>query len=690
VSVRSLSCRSFLLRYAPVFALLVVVLLPGVPPFAEETPAAAPPPQEAGSDAAMKSRAKAALPVPSEAAKRSAGVPEVFREEIVRQDAKIELTVRPLLVPEITEGELAEVSLRITDAVTGTPIGSLAPSAWLDVAQRPGAEGVAATTCDDKIRAYLGGIVGYRPMLDLNSYYILGMNNDATISVFDPVQGVSGVTQLYTMIYLKRPGEDWADDREGKHIFVTMPRANAVAVANLETFKVVEEIPVGENPVRIARQPDGKYLWALLEPKGKGGGMAVIDAETKKVVATLPGGKGHHEIAFTDDSLHAFATNAEDGTLSVYDIRALKKLRDVPVGKFPVAVGYSARSKAAYVASAATGEIAVVDGKSHEVVARIPTAPGLRAMRLAPGGRFGIAANQRESRAYVIDTSTNRVVREFPTEPGPDQVAFTEDFLYIRSGKSPTVTVLKITALEQEGTLPVVTVRAGNLAPGDSRFGSVADAISPALVQGHALIANPSDARIYYYMEGMNAPMGSYRSVGGQIPRAVRVVDRTLKEGEKGVYSAKVRLPVYGKLQLALLLDNPRVIHCFEFAAKENPIWEGDTSVGIEYLTEAKKVPAGGKYTLRFKLFRERGSKPVEEQKDVLVQVVHPTWMTNEKYRARHVGEGIYEADFVLSRPGPHYVLVTSLGLGLHQDALPHFMVLATPLRGEEEVGKGE
>jgi YVTN family beta-propeller protein len=668
-----------LIRFVPVFALLVTVLIPGVPPYAEDPPVAVPAMEKKSPDAATGGRAKAALPDASAAAKGSAEATGVVREEIVRQDAKIEFAVRPLLAPEITEGELAEVSLRITDATTGDPIGSLTPSAWLDVAQRSGADGVPVTSCDDKIRAFLGGVVGYRPMLDLNSYYILGMNNDATISVFDPVQGIAGVTQLYAMIHLKRPGEDWADDQDGKHLFITMPRANAVAVANLETFKVVAEIPVGKNPVRIARQPDGKYIWALMEPKGEAGGVAVIDAEEKKVVATLPVGKGHHEIAFSDDSLYAFATNAEDGTLSVYDVRALKKIRDVPVGKLPVAVGYSPRSKAAYVAGAATGEITVVDGTRHEVVARIPTAPGLRAMRLAPGERFGIAANQRESRAYVFDTSTNRVVREFPTEPGPDQVAFTEDFLYIRSGRSPTVTVLKITALEQEGTLPVVTVRAGSVPPGESRFDSVADAIAPALVQGHALIANPSDARIYYYMEGMNAPMGSYRSVGGHIPRAVRVVDRTLKEGEKGVYSARVRLPMYGKLQLALLLDSPRVIHCFEFAARENPMWEGDTSVGIEYLTEATKVPAGRKYTLRFRLFRERGYRPVEEQKDVLVQVVHPTWMTNEKYRARHVGEGIYEADFALSRPGPHYVLVTSMGLGLHQDALPHFMVLSTP-----------
>jgi hypothetical protein len=49
-------------------------------------------------------------------------------------------------------------------------------------------------------------------------------------------------------------------------------------------------------------------------------------------------------------------------------------------------------------------------------------------------------------------------------------------------------------------------------------------------------------------MEGMNAPMGNYKTYGHQA-RAVTVVDRSLKEVEPGVYAGKVRIPLISATQ---------------------------------------------------------------------------------------------------------------------------------------------
>ena len=74
----------------------------------------------------------------------------------------------------------------------------------------------------------------------------------------------------------------------------------------------------------------------------------------------------------------------------------------------------------------------------------------------------------------------------------------------------------------------------------------------------------------YFYMEGMNAAMGSFGSYGHRV-QAVTVVDRSLKEVAPGVYAGRLRIPVAGHYDVAFLLENPRVLHCFSADAAPNP-----------------------------------------------------------------------------------------------------------------------
>lgn len=84
-------------------------------------------------------------------------------------------------------------------------------------------------------------------------------------------------------------------------------------------------------------------------------------------------------------------------------------------------------------------------------------------------------------------------------------------------------------------------------------------------------MANPADRMIYCCMEAMQFAIGNFRSYGGTLQRAVRVVDRSAKEIGRGVYGATARIPAHGRYPMALLLGTPRVLHCLEFSAKPNP-----------------------------------------------------------------------------------------------------------------------
>ena len=98
----------------------------------------------------------------------------------------------------------------------------------------------------------------------------------------------------------------------------------------------------------------------------------------------------------------------------------------------------------------------------------------------------------------------------------------------------------------------------------------LADAVVGGIGEAAAFVVSPADNTTYFYMEGMNSPSSNY-SVKGGSARAVTLIDRSLKEVEPGVYTAKVKLPAPGRYDVAFLMQTPQVLHCFSTEAKANP-----------------------------------------------------------------------------------------------------------------------
>lgn len=609
------------------------------------------------------------------------------QETIVRDGLEIEFSVEPYTTrgeppAEIRAGEYAVVNFKITEADTGNPVANLPPpAAWLDLLGNgsPRQAGRVEPACKEKVTTYLQGALGIRPDIDLNGYFILVLNNDATISVLDPVIDVNGMTQLYTIILLTRPGEDWAMDRDRQQLFVTMPKANQVAVAGMENFEVTKNINVGRNPVRIAFQPDGRYVWVGINAEHPAdSGVTVINPETLEVAARIPTGAGHHEIAFSADSRLAFVTNSQAGTLSVIDARSLEKIKDLPVGQNPVAV--AAAGPSVYVALEGDGAIAVVSGDDPRITGQITAEPGLSALRFAPGGQWGFAANPANGRIYIFDTSGNRLRHTVPVEAPVDQISFTQNYAYVRSKSTNHVTGIELAALDKEAGPPLVSLSTGRQPSGQPPLFAAAEAIFPTPDRSAILVANPSDELVYYYQEGMQTPAGAFQG-HGRIPRAVRVVNRSLQEIEPGLFSARIRLPDSGEYQMAFLLSGPQIIHCFKFTANPNPLLDrlqDDPLPKLEVLTPGREVKAGEDFTIRFALTDPATGKAIPGLEQVEARVTLSTGAWHESYQARQVASGEYELNFTAPQPGLYYLAFAAPGLNINFDRLPGPVLRAT------------
>ncbi len=595
-------------------------------------------------------------------------------QKIVEQGIAIEFTVDPLdkNATAIKAAQDVNVKFKVTDTTTGTPVKGLGLSAWIskgldEKLPEPG-------QCREKIQSYLTGSLRARPDVDLNSYYVLALNKSADISVIDPLLGFGG-SKLMTLIMLKSPGEDWLLTRDGEKLFVTLPPINQVALINTRSWIVETYIDAGVRPTRITMQPDQQYVWVAND--GKEGGVTVIETTTGKVVATIPTGAGKHDVAVSNDNRFAFVSNSESGTVSIIDIRKLEKLNDVKVGPEPVSMAVSELSKSVYVASQGDGAITVIEAQNHQVIAQMKTKPGARSIRFAPGGRYGFALNTKQNAVHIFDAASNRMLHEVNVVKTPDQITFSNAFAFVRSLDSEQIYMLRLGKIDQE--VDVTEFPGGQVAPGQGSTPVRADSIVLAPEGNSVIVANPVDKVLYYYTEGMAAPMGNFQNYKRE-PLAAMVVDRSLREIKPGVYSTTIKLPASGRYDVAFLNDSPRVSHCFTVSAAVNPyLNEGKkVALSIEHQVKEQALAVNQEFTFRFKLVETATGNPKSDLKDVRVLTFLSPGVWQRRDIAKPIGDGVYELKINVPQSGVYMLFVESSSMGVQFADLPYLTLHAT------------
>ena len=575
------------------------------------------------------------------------------------------------------EGDDARFRFRIADG-TGVPLTGVFPAAWL--LARPAGSVTTPKMAIKKAQSMVNASMLSPADLDLNVYYVLTLNGNGTIGVVDPLFGYGG-TKLLAMVPLKSPGADWVLSKDETTVYVTLPKLNEVAVVDTATWEVRKNVPGGLIPERIALQPDGQYLWV-----GGGGagdqfadsGVTVLNTATLEVAARIRTGTGRHDIAFSDDSRFAFVTNSGQDTVSVIDVRTLKKRGDVQTGKTPVSIDFSTAAQMAYVTHAGDGTIAVVSGEKARVIRRLPAEPGLGQIRFSPRGRLGFVVNPDKDLVHILDAARDRIVQSGPVESGPDQIAFSDTLAYIRHRGSPNVLMIPLDAVGVEGKrIPLVDFPGGQNPPGKMSRPCWATSMIQAPGASAMLVANATDQAVYYYKEGMAAPMGTFKTYSCE-PLAVMVVDRSLRERiDAGGYETIVKLPGPNSYDVVFFLDTPRIMCSFPLEVQPNPELEklrNDGKVDITHMVDDAHLTVGKATRVRFKLTDRSSGKAKSGLADVTIQtLLVPT--SYERYPAKEIEPGVYAVELSPAEPGICYITVASAAIGLTYDN-PNMLIM--------------
>jgi len=602
---------------------------------------------------------------------------------VSREGVNVEFALRPLRSEKTgpaVAGDWADITFRVTDASTGEPIKGRYPAAWMDLGKAWEATGGRPMTCRDRVATYLQGIVGIRPMIDLNSHFLLVMNRDASISVIDPAIGITGITNLFAQINLTRPGADWVLNDDHKRLFVSMPVSGKVAMVDTQAFQVTHEIEAGEQPMRVEIQSDQRYLWVGNSTDDAAtSGVTIIDTAELAPVAFIATGPGHHEIAFTDDNRYAFVTNRDGGTVTVIDVQTLEKVKEIKTGSRPMSIAFSPLGQAVYVTDVDTGKITVIDPDKLEIRGNITAEPGIGPMRFTPDGRWGMVISTSTDKVFVLDASTNRLPHTIEVGKQPYQVNFTTSFAYIRSLGTQDVALIPLSELDRMKTPPATFIPVGQRPPGAVGDISIADSIIPSVKQAaSAYIVNQAEGTVSYYMEGMGAPMGSFRNYGHET-RAIEIVDRSMSEVEPGVYRGRVKIPVEGEYDIAFMMDTPQFLHCFGAVIGPDPNKEEDIGLEVEYVVADRFVPVGEPRTIQFVLTSASDKAPVADLTDVSVLYYRADGRGRQTLPATSVGEGMYEVTLNFDSTSTYYVFVGVPSRELDFTDLPFYSLIAIP-----------
>ena len=317
-----------------------------------------------------------------------------------------------------------------------------------------------------------------------------------------------------------------------------------------------------------AAEHEGMVTGAVWVANEEDASLSVIDAATNRVVTTVRGVEGPHNVQVSPDSASVWAVSGHDSLAVALDARSLDLTRTVTTGGAPAHVVISPDGRTAYTSDGADGTVTVIDTASGDVEATIPVGAGPHGLRPSPDGRWLVVANVAGSTLSVVDTSTRTTVADIEVGRAPAQVAFSPDGRFVYASVSAQDQVVKVDMASRE----VV----GRVAVGD---GPIQTYVSPD--DRYLLAAN----------QGTEAAPGTSLSV---IDTRTFTVAGTVETGQ-GAHGVVVDPSGRHAYVTNLYADDVAVVDLDELAVVARvPV--GDTPNGISF--SSTPVPAQAPVTL--------------------------------------------------------------------------------------------
>ncbi len=229
--------------------------------------------------------------------------------------------------------------------------------------------------------------------------------------------------------------------------------AFVVAIGAAGVFATVNRGPVdagardgrsGTAPSVASASHNGMVAGSVWVANEDGASLSLIDAGTNKVVTSVEGVEGPHNVQVSPDSRSVWAVSGHDSMAVMLDAGTLAMHGAVRTGAAPAHVIVTPDGKTIYTTNGADGTATAIDAATMKPRSTIPVGAGPHGLRPSPDGRWVYVANVSGNTLSVIDTATNRNVADIEVGRAPAQVAFSPDGRFVYASVNAEDAVVKV------------------------------------------------------------------------------------------------------------------------------------------------------------------------------------------------------------------------------------------------------
>lgn len=235
-----------------------------------------------------------------------------------------------------------------------------------------------------------------------------------------------------------------------------------VSLLDLASGKVAATLPTGKGPHEIAVSPSGKR--ALISNYGTreepGSTLTLVDVPGGRVEKTIDLGelKRPHGMVFIAEGRALVTSEASKALLEV-DVDAGKVLRSIATGQeISHMVVVTPDGKRAFVANIGSGSVTAIDLAAGKSVGDVATGAGAEGIAVTPDGKQVWVTNRAADTVSVLDASTLAVVASVPSTAFPIRAKVTPDgrHVLVSNAKTGDLAVFSAADRSLERRVPLV------------------------------------------------------------------------------------------------------------------------------------------------------------------------------------------------------------------------------------------
>jgi len=186
--------------------------------------------------------------------------------------------------------------------------------------------------------------------------------------------------------------------------------------------------------------------------------VEVLNADTGKVIGTIPDTPGVHGAAIAPASRHGFTSNGRENKVSMFDSITLAVIKKIDVGKGPDGIYYDPKTKRVFTNNHGSHDITAIDAATGDVVGTVPAKGDGESAII---GKDGLIYVNIEDTAEVVafDPQSLEVKHRFPIGVAkvPTGLAYDDrtNRLFIGCREEPKMVVMDAASGKVITSLPI-------------------------------------------------------------------------------------------------------------------------------------------------------------------------------------------------------------------------------------------